>query len=83
LLKQYRKQFLYSGVDLEFTPAAVKEIAKIASKEKTGARALRGVVSKLMNPIIFDLADYANSTIIINEKFVRGEDCLLKMPRAA
>jgi ATP-dependent Clp protease ATP-binding subunit ClpX len=83
LLKQYRKQFLYSGVELEFTPAAVKEIAKIASKEKTGARALRGVVSKLMNPIIFDLADYANSTIIINEKFVRGEDCLLKMPRAA
>jgi len=83
LLKQCKKQFLYSGVELNFTPAAIKEIAKIASKEKTGARALRGVVAKIINPIIFDLADYANFTIIIDEKFVRGEDCLSKIPKAA
>jgi len=80
LLKQYRKQFLYAGVDLQFTPAAVKEIAKIASKEKTGARALRGVVSKIMNPITFDLLDYKNSKIVIDEKIVRGEK---RLPKAA
>ena len=79
LLKQYRKQFLYSGVELKFTPGAVKEIARMAVKEKTGARALRGVVAKIMNPITFDLVDCANSTIIIDEKVVRGE----KVPKAA
>lgn len=73
ILKQYRKQFLYAGVDLSFTKNAVKEIAKIATKEKTGARALRGVVSKIMNPIIFDLVDFKNSKIIIDDKIVRGE----------
>lgn len=80
LLKQYRKQFLYAGVDLKFTPAAVKEIAKLAIKEKTGARALRGIVSKIMNPITFDLVDYKNSTIVIDEKIIRGEKGL---PKAA
>jgi ATP-dependent Clp protease ATP-binding subunit ClpX len=78
LLKQYRKQFLYAGVQLDFTPGAVKEIAKIAALEKTGARALRGVVSKIMNPITFDLIDYKNSTIVIDEKIVRGEKLLSK-----
>jgi ATP-dependent Clp protease ATP-binding subunit ClpX len=80
LLKQYRKQFLYAGVELKFTPGAVKEIARLALKHKTGARALRGVVSKLMNPITFDLADFRNSTIVIDEKIVRGEK---KLPKAA
>ena len=79
LLKQYRKQFLYSGVELKFTPAAVKEIARLAAKEKTGARALRGVVSKIMTPITFDLPEYKNSTVVIDDKVVRGE----KLPKAA
>jgi len=73
LLKQYKKQFFYAGVDLKFTDKAVQEIALLASKEKTGARALRTIVAKIMNPITFDLADYKNSTIIIDEKVVRGE----------
>lgn len=73
LLKQYRKQFLYAGVDLRFTDEAVKEIARLAIKEKTGARALRGVVSKLMSPITFDLPEYAGKAIVVDEKVVRGE----------
>lgn len=73
LLKQYRKQFLYSGVDLQFTPSAVKEIAHRAVAEKTGARALRGIVSKIMSPITFDLGNHKNSKIVIDEKVVKGE----------
>lgn len=78
LLKQYRKQFLYSGVDLEFTPSAVKEIARLAAKEKTGARALRGVVARIMNPITFDLVDYKNCKVVIDDKVVRGEKGISK-----
>jgi ATP-dependent Clp protease ATP-binding subunit ClpX len=80
LLKQYRKQFLYAGVDLKFTDSAIAEIAKMASKEKTGARSLRGIVSKIMTPITFDLSDYKNSTIVVDEKIVKGEKSL---PKAA
>jgi ATP-dependent Clp protease ATP-binding subunit ClpX len=80
LLKQYRKQFLYSGVELKFTKAAVKEMAKMAMEQKTGARALKGIVSRVMNPITFELDRYMNSTLVIDEKIVRGEK---KLPRAA
>lgn len=73
LLKQYKKQFLYSGVNLEFTDGAIWELARVASEQKTGARALRGIVSKIMSPIIFDLGDNKNSTIVIDEGLVRGE----------
>lgn len=73
LLKQYRKQFLYSGVGLDFTPGAVKEIARLAMAEKTGARALRGILCNLMNPIIFDLPNYKDCNLTIDEKVVKGE----------
>jgi ATP-dependent Clp protease ATP-binding subunit ClpX len=73
LLKQYRKQFLYSGINLEFTNEAIREIAQIAIKEKTGARALRRVVSKIMNPIIFELGNYKKNELIIDEKIIKGE----------
>lgn len=73
LLKQYKKQFLYSGVKLEFTDKAVKEIAKMAVAEKTGARALRGIVTKIMNPITFDLPEYSGKTIVIDENIILGK----------
>jgi len=79
LLKQYRKQYLYSGVDLQFTEKAVREIARLASKEKTGARSLRGILSKIMNPITFDLPEYKGKFIVVDELVVKGES----MPKAA
>lgn len=78
IIKQYKKQFLYSGINLEFTEGAIKEIAKLAMKEKTGARALRRVVSKIMNPIIFEISDITEKKIIIDEKIIRGESKLFK-----
>jgi ATP-dependent Clp protease ATP-binding subunit ClpX len=76
LLKQYKKQFLYSNVNLEFSDSAVKEIAKMAVAEKTGARALRGIVTKIMNPITFELPEYAGKTIVIDDKMILGEKSL-------
>jgi ATP-dependent Clp protease ATP-binding subunit ClpX len=78
ILKQYKKQFLYSGINLEFTENAIKEIAKLAIKEKTGARALRRIVSKIMNPITFELSEFKGKKLIIDEKVVRGESNLFK-----
>lgn len=54
LLKQYQKLFSVDGIDLKFADDAVVEIAKRAVVLKTGARGLRGVVEKIMNPLMFD-----------------------------
>ena len=73
LLKQYRKQYMYSEVDLEFSDDAVREIARLASSEKTGARALRGILANIMNPITFHLSDHKGGKIVVDARVVRGE----------
>ena len=78
LLKQYKKQFLYSNVALEFTEGAIREIAKLAINEKTGARALRRIVTNIMNPITYELSDFKDKKIIITDKVVRGEENIFK-----
>ena len=77
LMKQLRKQFRYSGVHLEFTDEAVLELAKLAIKRNTGARALRGVVHDTMNDVMFDLPDMNGQTLIITDKMIRGEKPML------
>lgn len=54
LVKQFSKLLAYDGVNLEFTANALKELASQAMKKKTGARALRGVLEKLMMEVMFD-----------------------------
>jgi len=54
LVKQYRKLLAMDGVDLEFEPEALRELAKDAIRRKTGARGLRAAMEKLMTDVMFD-----------------------------
>ena len=56
LVRQYRQFFLMEGGDLEFTPEALQEIARMARRHGTGARGLRSVIEGLMRDIIFDVS---------------------------
>jgi ATP-dependent Clp protease ATP-binding subunit ClpX len=55
LIKQYQKMFLIEGVVLEVTPDALLEIVDMAEKRKTGARALRSIMEKIMLDIMYEL----------------------------
>ncbi len=57
ICKQYQKFFEMDGVDLQFDENALKEIARIAIKQKTGARGLRSIMEKFMLKIMFDIPD--------------------------
>ena len=82
LLKQFVKLFSYDGCLLEFTSDAVKEIAKKALELKVGARALRGVVEKLMKNTLFDLPDQEPGTLFrITGPMVRGERPIVSMSK--
>jgi ATP-dependent Clp protease ATP-binding subunit ClpX len=83
LLKQYRKLCRYDDVTLEFTPAAIREIAKIATAKGTGARGLRSVVESFMTGIMFDLSEYSGKQITITEKVVRKEESVFVEKEAA
>ena len=55
LTKQYAKLMAMEGVELEFTPDALRELAAQAIKKGTGARALRSLLEKLMLEVMYEV----------------------------
>ncbi len=55
VIKQYQKLFDFDGIELEFTPDAILEVAKTALKRKTGARGLRAILEQVMLDVMYDL----------------------------
>ncbi|NLL63465.1 MAG: ATP-dependent Clp protease ATP-binding subunit ClpX [Ruminococcaceae bacterium] len=54
LVKQYIELFKMDGIKLEFTDGALKAIAKETLEKETGARGLRGVLEKILQPLMFN-----------------------------
>ncbi|MDG1857278.1 MAG: ATP-dependent Clp protease ATP-binding subunit ClpX [Verrucomicrobiota bacterium] len=54
LTKQYAKLLALENVNLDFTSDALKALARQAIKKGTGARALRGMLEKLMLDIMYE-----------------------------
>src|ERR1041385_5565229 len=55
LTKQYAKLMAMEGVELEFSPDALRELATQAIKKGTGARALRSLLERLMLDVMYDV----------------------------
>jgi ATP-dependent Clp protease ATP-binding subunit ClpX len=55
LVKQYTELFAFDGVELRFEEEALVEIARRAQARKTGARALRSVVERVLSPLMFEV----------------------------
>lgn len=75
LILQQQALFASEGVDLEFTPDAIKRIAKISrdlneSVENIGARRLRAVISKIVEEFSFDAPDKRGEKITITSEYV-------------
>jgi ATP-dependent Clp protease ATP-binding subunit ClpX len=68
LTKQYAKLMAMEGVELEFTPDALRELALQAIKKGTGARALRSLLERLMLDVMYEAPDAGN---IIHVKVTR------------
>tara|TARA_X000001036_G_scaffold356436_1_gene338493 strand:- start:1402 stop:2610 length:1209 start_codon:yes stop_codon:yes gene_type:complete len=60
LVKQYQKLFFLEGVKLDFTAEALSAIVNIAEERKTGARALRSVIEKVMLDIMYEIPSSKN-----------------------
>jgi len=74
VVKQYQKLFAFDGIDLEFTPDAIKEVAKTALARKTGARGLRAILEQVMLDVMYDLpANEKVAKCIITKEAIIGE----------
>jgi ATP-dependent HslUV protease ATP-binding subunit HslU len=75
LIEQYKQLLRVEGVELEFTPDAISELAKIATHvndvtENIGARRLHTVLEKLLEEISFE-APEKTGRITIDAEYVR------------
>lgn len=75
IVKQYQRLFELDDVQLEFTPDALTEIARLAMERKTGARGLRAILEKTMTDIMYEVpSDEAAEKCIITADVVRGNE---------
>lgn len=76
LVRQYRKVFEMEGIDLEFTPEALRSISAQAFKRNTGARGLRTIMESLMLDLMYTIPSSKDgiSRIVINDRTVEEKD---------
>jgi ATP-dependent Clp protease ATP-binding subunit ClpX len=72
-VKQYSKLFAMDGARLRFTADAIRAIAQQAIELKTGARALRSIMEKLMLEVMYELPQRDDiAEVVIDEGVVAG-----------
>ena len=55
LVRQYRELFAMEGVELEFTPAILDEVARRAMERGSGARGLRAILEKPLLELMYEI----------------------------
>ena len=74
LVKQYKALMDMDGVNLEFEPDALREVAKTAMERKTGARGLRSVIEKTMMDVMYEAPSNENmKKCVITKDAVTGK----------
>lgn len=74
IIKQYSKLFAMDGAKLRFTKDAVAAVAEKALELKTGARALRSILERIMLDVMYDLPTFGDvSEVVINRAVVEGK----------
>jgi ATP-dependent Clp protease ATP-binding subunit ClpX len=74
ILRQYQALFAMEGASLEFTPEALREVAREALKKNTGARAVRSILEAFMLEHLYDLPGKARGNrFLVTPEVVRRE----------
>ncbi len=72
IVSQFKSFFKFMNIDLEFTESAITEIATSAFFRETGARGLRSMIEKVLQPYIFNIEEYKGTAITIEAVDVLG-----------
>ncbi|TKR93766.1 hypothetical protein L596_008167 [Steinernema carpocapsae] len=72
LLAQMKLQFAIDGVDLSFSPESLEEVAEMALARKTGARALRSIVEKVLLEAKYIVPGSDIEALHVSRECVRG-----------
>ena len=71
LIKQFQALFKMDGIDIEFKNEALKEVAKLAVEQNTGARGLRSIIENALKNIMYSAPDQKDlEKVIINKEVI-------------
>jgi ATP-dependent Clp protease ATP-binding subunit ClpX len=75
MIRQYQKLLAMEGVELEFTPASLRELAREAVRRETGARGLRSLLENIMLDVMYEAPRRKNAgRYVISDAVVRGHE---------
>jgi ATP-dependent Clp protease ATP-binding subunit ClpX len=78
MIRQYQKLLRMEGVELEFTPASLRELAREAVRRETGARGLRSLLENIMLDVMYEAPRRKNAErYVISDSVVRGHQSAL------
>ncbi len=70
IFKQYKKLFEIDNVELNFEDEALREVAILAIKRKTGARGLRTIMEEIMTDVMYELPELDGYEVLITKDVV-------------
>lgn len=74
LTKQYQQLMKVDGINLTFEDDSIRKIAKLAMKQKTGARSLKSILENTMMDIMYKAPSSDKKEITIQEKDIKAEN---------
>lgn len=77
IINQYKILMKMDGTDLSFDKEALKGIANLAIKNKTGARGLRNIIEKVMEDFMFESPNNGINKVKISKKDVETSNILI------
>lgn len=82
LIKQYQALMAFDDVELEFDESALREIARLALEQDTGARALRAIIERFMLDIMYEVPkDDTIGSVVITGDYIKGNGAPIIRPR--
>ena len=66
LVRQYRELFAMDGIELEFTPALLEEVARRAMERGSGARGLRAILEKPLLELMYEIPGSGIQKIVLD-----------------
>jgi ATP-dependent HslUV protease ATP-binding subunit HslU len=78
LTKQVSALLATEGIELQFEPSGVQEIARIAAQlneraQNIGARRLHAVVEKVLDEVSFNATEMNEKSVVVDAEYVRGK----------
>ena len=82
IIKQYQALMAFDGVELEFDESALREVARLALEQDTGARALRAIIERFMLDIMYEVPkDDTIGSVTITGDYIKGNGAPIIRPR--